>query len=248
MSTEENKETLSDSWLKKLKNKPVVAALIVIAAAVPAVVSFGESAQKLLALLGIHENVEQKEIATESNKPDYAHHRFLVDTNLLHPVLREKAAALIAEAQKNGINLQYYETYRGPALQKQMFDKKEESENSTAMIDTPWSNLKQFGLSVTLVPFGNNGWVKKPQPGLLQRLNQLANSFGLISVGTQNDPTFKQLTFTLPNLDLEQIKQGHFPAGGDELWASNLNNQIDAWGNQIPAAPAKFLAEKTAGN
>jgi hypothetical protein len=222
----DDKDTLADRWIRWLKNQPILAALVVCGMVIGAIASFTDSLSKL----GKSVFGEQTPIQTSDLRPDYSQHPLLWDPSLLHPELRRKVEQLRAAAAKRGINLQYYEVYRPPAVQQRMF----QAEVTHA---DAWRSLKQYGLEATLLPYGTTGWIEEPPPGTVQQLAVLATTVGLMQAGTFGQ--YARLTFALPNVKLEELRAGSYPANGDEAWASNLNNQIDAWGTRTPPAPSK---------
>lgn len=73
--TEERKEALSDLWLRKLKDRPVIAAVIVLSIIVAGVASFSDSVQKLAAVFRKDQKADADEQAFQVAESAYRQRR-----------------------------------------------------------------------------------------------------------------------------------------------------------------------------
>jgi peptidoglycan L-alanyl-D-glutamate endopeptidase CwlK len=180
-----------------------------------------------------------------SESPDYSNHAFIVDPQVVHPLLRERANQLIDRARAQGIPLFYFETYRTPKQQHDLYmigrrdtvtimgDGREVNEKEAPVTNADaWGSPMQYGLAVKVLPFGGGQWNLNPDQAIRSRLSALASSLGL----RVENPS-QGATFMLPNVRIDDLKAGHYPNGGDRSWADNLNGNITAWGSQEPKAP-----------
>jgi hypothetical protein len=228
--TSDNKNTLVDRWIGSIKNQPILASLIFTGVVIGAIASFTESISKIAKFW--REKQEIGSIAGASQlKPDYSKHTRLWYPSLLHPELRLKVEALRKFAAESNINLQYFETYRPPEVQHQMFM----GPPPTTYADA-WSSPKQYGMAATLWIYDQSGWTKEPSEELAEKLALMATTVGLRQEGKQG--IFVPWTYTLPNTRISDLKAGRYPsAAEDDPWIKNLNSQIGSWGSKSPPAP-----------
>ena len=178
-----------------------------------------------------------KEI-TGFNLPDYSKHIYLFDTSFLHPVLRERINQLIEKSKSEGIRLFYFETYRPPQNQHEMFTigRRGNTEETVITHADAWASLKQYGLAVTLATFKNGNWELTPDDIIKNKIDNLAYGLGIVPdkfAGTG-------FLFVLPNVNIDSLKQGKFPSGGDASWIQNINMNIVSWGSKLPKAPPEI--------
>ena len=231
MTTNDN-ETLVDRWMRAIKNQRILAFIVVCGIVIGALASFTESVSKLAKFW--HERQELISITGASQlKPDYSKHIRLWYPSLLHPQLRTKVEALRKLAAESNINLQYFETYRPPDVQHKMF-----GPPRTTAADA-WSSPKQYGFAATLWLYERSGWANDPPEELAEQLALMATTVGLRQEGKSG--VFVPWTYMLPSTDIAALKLGHYlpRVVGDDLWANNLNTQIESWGSRSPSAPPK---------
>ena len=172
------------------------------------------------------------------NIPDYSKHTDLIDTTFMHPVLRKRVSLLIVKAKNEGIRLFYYETYRSPQNQHEMFEfgRRGDKEETTVTKADAWASLKQYGLAVTLATFNNGNWELIPDDIIKNKVDNIAFGLGLQPGQFGGDGLY----FSFPNINIDSLKQGKYPSGGDAEWRQNINMNITSWGNRLPKAPPEI--------
>jgi peptidoglycan L-alanyl-D-glutamate endopeptidase CwlK len=156
------------------------------------------------------------------------------DLNLLHPVVRSAAILVQNELNAEGIPFKVFEAYRSPERQADLFAQGRTKPGSIVTHAEPWRSYHQFGLAVDFVLFidgkwswGDHGQDKKKW---WARMHELGLKNGL-----------SPLNFEAPHLQISgtssnALSQGHYPAGGDDLWAEHLAATIASW-KGAPLAP-----------
>ena len=224
-------DTLVDRWLRWIKNQKLLATFIVLGIVIGALASFTDSLSRLFKFW--RDSREQSAVAKFFElKPDYSKHDRLWYPSLLYPELRSKVESLRKLASEEGINLQYFETYRPPAVQHEMF-----VDPSRPTPADAWSSPKQYGLAATLWIYESSGWASNPPAQLANKLALLATTVGLQQEGKTG--LYVPWTYMLPSTKVSDLKAGHYPprTKDDERWADNINAQIKSWGERSPPAP-----------
>jgi hypothetical protein len=227
----DEKDTVVDRWLRSIKNQKLLAIVIVLGISVGAVASFTESLSKISKFW--RESKEQSAVPSFTHvKPDYTRHTRLWYPSLLYPELRTKIEALRKLAAADGINLHYFETYRPPEIQHEMY-----SATPRATYADAWSSPKQYGMAATLGLYDGTGWVYQPPAELAEKVALLATTVGLRQEGKVG--IYVPWTYVLPSVNVSDLKGGTYPPriGGDDSWADNLNAQISTWVQTSPSAP-----------
>ena len=154
-----------------------------------------------------------------------------VDVLLLHPVVRNAVAKVMANLQQEQIPLFVFEGFRSPARQALLFAQGRTLPGKVVTFARPWTSYHQYGLAVDLVFHGPGKWSwDEPKKGMWKRMHEIARSHGLMP-----------LDFETPHVQLAETSsnaliQGRYPDGGDESWADNIGAAISAWHGE-PAAP-----------
>jgi len=151
----------------------------------------------------------------------------------LHPVVRDKVVSLTKKFEQESLPFRLCEGFRSPERQHHLFGQSRTRPGPRVTNADAWSSFHQYGVACDFVLFIDGKWSwndKGKYKKYWTRLHVLAKEVGL-----------KPLSWELPHLQLESIslnelKQGKYPAGGDESWADNLSDAISNW-TLSPAPP-----------
>lgn len=151
------------------------------------------------------------------------------DLSHLHPIVRERVEAVLAQLKTENLPFVLFEAYRSPQRQRHLLRSGKGVTNADA-----WQSPHQYGLAVDLVLDidGVNPWETKGKYGKLwDQLHVVAR---------END--LEPLSWEKPHLELKgfkwkTLKAGQYPANGDIEWAENLEATIIGWGEGAPPVP-----------
>jgi hypothetical protein len=163
-----------------------------------------------------------------------------VDNDLqhLHPLIRQKVSAVLQHLQDEHIPISLYEGFRDPIHQLALYVRGRVTKPPVISTDVaPWASLRQYGLAVTFGVDENGIWSwnydDPKQTPWWDRLKTLAQKEGLEVIAA--DPA----AFQVSGIQLADVRQGHYPPGGDESWARNLAEAIKSWSsNSAPPVPS----------
>jgi peptidoglycan L-alanyl-D-glutamate endopeptidase CwlK len=142
------------------------------------------------------------------------------DPSLLHPIFREKAIQLLSQLAAEGIPFRLFEGFRSPERQQYLYAQGRTSPGPIVTRALPWTSYHQYGLAGDFVLLDRGQWswdTSGAKAAWWRRLHELGNQLCL-----------EPLSFELPHLQLaglkiEDLENGHCPAGGDATWQSALN-------------------------
>src|SRR4030095_5509597 len=95
----------------------------------------------------------------------------------------------------------------------------------------PWSSLHQYGVAGDFVLF-ESGWSwddSGTRERWWDRLHEAGYAHGLMPL------SWEQPHLQLADVSIEDLRDGHFPAGGDLSWAECLEVAILSWSGTPPA-------------
>jgi hypothetical protein len=163
------------------------------------------------------------------------------DTRHLHPLFREKLQVLLQRLNAEGIPFRLFEGFRFPNRQKSLYDRGRSVPGNIVTTTKPWDSLHQYGLEADLVPFEDGHWIWS-SAGVREkwwsRLAAVAKEVGL------NVREWERHAVYLDGYSIKDLKQGHYPAGGDSHWTDNLSAAITSW-QGIPSPPPLPSPEKS---
>lgn len=153
------------------------------------------------------------------------------DPSHIHPVMREKSAALDKALAAAGIPLALYEGGRSPQRQAALYSKGRGQDGFG--VGAPlrhvtnaraWESKHQYGVAEDRVFFVDGAWSwAEPEKGMWARYQELAHGLGLVT-----------LSFEKPHVELDvslgSLRAGHYPVPGDDSWSDWLESMIEAWG------------------
>lgn len=155
------------------------------------------------------------------------------DLDCLHPVMRDAAIELQQLFEAEGLPFRIFESFRSPQRQAWLYAQGRTRSGQIVTRAEPWESYHQYGLAADFVLWLDGRWSWNTlgvNTRRWQRLHSLGRELGL-----------EPLSFEMPHLQvaglrLADLRAGHFPEGGDDLWHSNLEAAIISWGGN-PAAP-----------
>ncbi|MGZ3940048.1 MAG: M15 family metallopeptidase [Flavisolibacter sp.] len=156
------------------------------------------------------------------------------DLSLLHPIVREAVTKIEKTLNEEGIPFKVFEAFRFPERQTDLFAQGRTKPGNIVTHAEPWRSYHQYGLAVDFVLFENGQWSwddsTPAKKKWWKRMQELGKKHGL-----------SPLDFEVPHLQIagtssNALIQGHYPSGGDDLWAEHLAAVIAGW-NSLPVAP-----------
>lgn len=164
------------------------------------------------------------------------------NTNLshLHPEVRARVIALIAEIERAGLSFELFEAFRSPQRQTYLFTKVPRVTKARA-----WSSYHQYGLAVDFVLKIDGGWSWRTDGkwnDQWQELHRLGEAVGLEPL------SWEKPHLQLKGVSISELRQGEYPIGGDESWADNLEGAIVSWRGKPGAPPAPQIVSRPPTN
>jgi hypothetical protein len=158
-----------------------------------------------------------------------------VDSNLshLHPLARSAVSAVLAELISFNSPIRLYEGFRSPTDQQALYVRGVAMHDSAFTGSNAWQSVRQYGLGVTFGVYRDGSWswnYDGDDKAYWAQLSEICAKHGLERIG--NDPA----AYEVMGIKVEELKLGHYPAGGDEAWADHLRAEVAAWEGS-PAAP-----------
>lgn len=173
----------------------------------------------------------------------FSPHARNAEMSLLHPVVREKVAAVVGALNAEGIPFRVFEAFRYPQRQADLFAQGRTKPGAIVTKAPPWRSYHQYGLAVDLVLFVDGKWswdTAGAKRAWWKRMQDLGAAQGL-----------EALSFELPHLQLagtstDALVRGEYPADGDDEWAENLDAAIMGWSGSPGAPPRPAVAQRPA--
>lgn len=150
---------------------------------------------------------------------------------LLHPAFRERITRVVDRLAHEQIPFRIFEAYRAPERQARLYRQGRDLPGSIVTRARAWSSFHQYGVASDLVLF-DPSWTwddSGVRGGWWKRMQEIGREEGL-----------RALSFEMPHLELpleiDDLRRGIYPAGGDDSWENNLAAAIRRWTGS-PAAP-----------
>src|SRR5215218_7087274 len=80
------------------------------------------------------------------------------DLALLHPLMRERAQAVLADCQQAGLPLRIFEAWRSPERQRFLYAKGRTTPGPIVTYAKAWQSYHQYGLAADFVGFVDGNW------------------------------------------------------------------------------------------
>lgn len=160
-------------------------------------------------------------------------HQRDVDLDHLHPTVREAARWVIQRLNDEGHEFRLFEGFRTPQRQEYLYSQGRTRPGRIVTRARPWNSYHQYGFAVDLVLFINGRWSWETggaSRAAWSRMHELGGERGLVPL------SWELPHLQLAEINLAQLKAGHYPADGDRSWAENLEAAIAGWTGS-PAAP-----------
>lgn len=155
------------------------------------------------------------------------------ELSALHPAIRDRVKKIKAELNNLGFAFEIFEAYRSPQRQAYLYAQGRDRPGNIVTKAPPWTSYHQYGLAVDFVLKINGNWdwsSSGANAAAWTKLHEIGRNNGM-----------EPLSWELPHLQMAGLSiaalhAGHFPDGGDESWATNLEAAIVSWTGS-PAAP-----------
>ncbi|GAC14187.1 M15 family metallopeptidase domain-containing protein [Aliiglaciecola lipolytica] len=153
---------------------------------------------------------------------------FDTDLNHLHPVVRDKVKNVIASLERHNIPLKLLEGYRSPVRQEEL--------HNQGATEPPWKSPLQYGLGCVFAIDEEASQDQRADAS--EWWNQLSQFAEAAELEVSNVEKSQLIS---PRIDVKKLFKGHYPEGGDESWAKNLEVHITYW-NKYPKPPVPNLS------
>ena len=148
------------------------------------------------------------------------------DPACLHPVFREKSAALLAALEAEGFAFRLFEGFRSPERQQRLYAQGRTLPGAIVTKARPWTSYHQYGLAGDFVIFAKGNWsweAAGEKAGRWRRLHEIGRQLGL-----------EPLSFELPHLQMaglriEDLAAGQYPDGGNASWKAAMDQAKESW-------------------
>lgn len=158
------------------------------------------------------------------------------DISKLHPAIREKVRAIRDQLQAEGIPFEVFEAFRTPERQAKL-----QAKRPKVTWVGPWGSIHQYGLAVDFVLKLDGKWSwddKGAEAPYWDRMHELAKEHGMTPLYNKNGELIEKPHIQLIGASASEMRNGHYPEGGDDVWAEYLIQLIDNWeGGNAPRKP-----------
>lgn len=154
------------------------------------------------------------------------------DRSGLHPLLRDKIRRIEEDLAAVDLPFRLFETYRSPERQAELFAKGRTAPGKIVTRAKPWNSFHQYGLAVDIVLHVNGEWSWSNEGAFATAWNELhsiGRKHGLVPL------SWEKPHLQIAGIEIDQLRHGDYPAGGDDEWASNLREAVERW--RVPGAP-----------
>ncbi len=154
------------------------------------------------------------------------------DLAALHPIMREAVTELLQSFQNEGLPFRVFEAFRNPLRQAWLYGQGRTRPGSIVTHGQAWESYHQYGLAVDFVLWLNGTWSWNTlgiNASRWDRLHALGTKVGL-----------EPLRFEAPHLQvagllIDDLRNGKFPADGDDSWRNNLEATVISWSGKPPS-------------
>lgn len=156
-----------------------------------------------------------------------------VDLNHLHPKMRSAYADVLSDLASDKLPFELFEAFRTPERQAFLYAQGRTTAGPIVTNAQPWTSYHQYGLAIDLALKINGQWSWSISGNYAKnwtRMNQIGQKHGLEPL------SWEKPHLQLADLDIEDLRGGKYPSGGDAIWAENLEAAIAGWSGS-PAAP-----------
>ena len=161
----------------------------------------------------------------------------------LHPDVRDRVTRTVAQLNNENIPFRVFEASRTPERQADLYAQGRTKPGLKVTNAQPWQSYHQYGLAADLVLFESNTWSWSDagaRRAWWDRMTVVARTMGLETLN------FERPHVQLAGVQLAQLRQGQYPAGGDATWFDTLSENIRRWrtSGRTPDAPPPLDADR----
>ena len=158
-------------------------------------------------------------------------------TDVLHPAVRHRMRAVRDALHAEGHPFEIFEAFRTPQRQADLYAQGRTAPGRIVTKAPPWSSYHQYGLACDFVLFDDGQWSwddKGANAAAWKRLDVVGRQNGLEPL------SFERPHLQLAGLDIDDLRAGRYPPGGDLAWGENVAAAIRSWpGRGAPPVPAE---------
>jgi len=153
------------------------------------------------------------------------------DLNLLHPIMRQRAQAVLQDCESAGLPLRIFEAWRSPNRQRLLYAQGRTAPGRIVTYAKAWQSYHQFGLAADFVGFVGGNWTWDLPDATWRQLHGFGERHGLEKLG------FETPHLQVAGLRIGDLMEGDWPEGGDNSWSDNIKAAISGWSGDPPAPP-----------
>ena len=162
------------------------------------------------------------------------------DISRLHPIVRSKVQTIQKQLKAEKIPFEVFEAFRTPERQAKLY-----AQRPKVTWVGPWGSIHQYGLAVDFVLRLNGGWSWKDtgaEAKYWTRMHEVAKENGMTPLYNKAGKLIEKPHIQLVGVSAAELRKGHYPEGGDVVWAEHLAELIDNWEGPEPAPPKPSMA------
>ncbi len=156
----------------------------------------------------------------------------------LHPTFRTKAQAVLDACAREQLPFRLFEGFRSPLRQQYLYEQGRTRPGARVTDAQPWTSFHQYGLAADFVLYKDGQWSWQntgESAGWWNLLHDIGRAQGL-----------EPLSWEAPHLQLSglsttDLREGKYPADGDEAWAECLEAAAISWMGSPQSPPLPTL-------
>jgi peptidoglycan L-alanyl-D-glutamate endopeptidase CwlK len=167
------------------------------------------------------------------------------DLASLHPIMRDAAAVLARAFEAEGLPFRIFEAFRSPFRQDWLYQQGRSRPGSIVTYAQPWDSYHQYGLAADFVLCINGVWTWSSlgiNTARWERLHALGETVGLEPL------RFEAPHLQVAGLNIDDLRAGKFPGGGDDAWRDTLEGAVISWNGKSSAPPIESLRPALSGD
>lgn len=163
----------------------------------------------------------------------------------LHPAIRDKVRKIRDQLHKEKIPFEVLEAFRTPERQANLYAKGRTKPGAKVTWVGPWRSIHQYGLAVDFVLKIDGKWSWDDQGAEAKywtRMHELAKENGMTPIYNSKGQLIEKPHIQMIGVKSSDLHKGHYPDGGDAVWAEHLAELIDNWDGPGDPPPKPKLA------
>lgn len=161
------------------------------------------------------------------------HERKTASLDFLHPQMRVAAEAVVDELRRAGVPFRLFESYRSPERQAKLYAKYPRVTKAR-----PWYSMHQYGCACDFVinADGVKPWSTKTDEHKRwwKLLHEAGDRYELRHL------SWEKPHMQMANVEISELRDGVYPAGGDDPWVWNLRQAMDRVPKRAPRLPPEY--------